>query len=169
MKQTWILDGETIASHLAVDGDSFTALIGEDEIRGEAMLLGSHTISINVGGRRVLARVAADGARRYVALEGRVYELELPDPRALRRRGAGQETSRNRMRAPISGSVFAVKVAPGDEVEEDQVLVIVEAMKMEHRVKAPRAGVVESVECEPGQMVDQDQVVVALVKEDEGA
>ena len=167
MRQAWILDGETIESDLSVDGDSFEALIGVEEIRGEATLLGSHTIAIEVEGKRVLARVATDGARRFVALGGRVYELELPDPRALRRRGAGEETSRNRMRAPISGSVFAVKVAPGDEVEEDQVLVIVEAMKMEHRVKASRAGVVESVECEPGQMVDQDQVVVALVKEEE--
>ena len=51
------------------------------------------------------------------------------------------------IRAPMTGKVVEVKVAAGDAVEEGQVVVVLEAMKMEYRLSAPKAGVVESVDC----------------------
>ncbi len=66
------------------------------------------------------------------------------------------------IRAPMTGKVVEVKVEAGDEVEEGQVVVVLEAMKMEYRLAAPKAGVVESVDCSADELVDLGQVLVSL-------
>ena len=56
--------------------------------------------------------------------------------------------------APMNGTVVEVLVEPGTEVEQDQVLIIMEAMKMEHAVRAPEKGVVQEVYFAAGDLVD---------------
>jgi biotin carboxyl carrier protein len=63
---------------------------------------------------------------------------------------------------PMQGTVLAVEVEVGDEVQPGQVLCIVEAMKMENEITAPHAGVVTEVGVEVGQAVTQGQVVCVL-------
>ena len=64
--------------------------------------------------------------------------------------------------AEVPGTVVAIAVAAGDRVKAGQVLLTMEAMKMEHQVKAGRDGVVASVDCAVGQFVDAHQVLVTL-------
>ena len=64
--------------------------------------------------------------------------------------------------APMPGTVVRVAVAAGDEVAAGDVLVVVEAMKMEHRVAAPAAGWVTEVRVAPGQQVDTGAVLVVV-------
>jgi acetyl/propionyl-CoA carboxylase alpha subunit len=63
---------------------------------------------------------------------------------------------------PVPGTVTDVRVGEGDEVTAGQILVVLEAMKMEHRITADADGVVAEVLVEPGQSVDAHQVVVVL-------
>ena len=56
--------------------------------------------------------------------------------------------------APMNGTVVSVLVEAGTEVEAEQALMIMEAMKMEHTIRAPHAGTVESVFYQTGDMVD---------------
>jgi len=64
--------------------------------------------------------------------------------------------------AEVPGTVVAIAVAAGDRVRAGQVLLTMEAMKMEHQVKAGHDGVVASVDCAVGQFVDAHQVLVTL-------
>ena len=64
--------------------------------------------------------------------------------------------------APMPGKVVAVNVVEGDEVVQGQVLVVLEAMKMEHAVQAPSDGVVERVLVSQGEQVEADAVLVVL-------
>ncbi|MEX2625338.1 MAG: DUF2118 domain-containing protein, partial [Ilumatobacteraceae bacterium] len=57
------------------------------------------------------------------------------------------------LRSPMPGAVVSVTVVEGDRVVEGQVLVAVEAMKMEHSLRAPFDGVVGEVAVAPGQQV----------------
>jgi acetyl-CoA/propionyl-CoA carboxylase biotin carboxyl carrier protein len=59
----------------------------------------------------------------------------------------------------MQGTVLAVEVADGDEVEAGQILCIVEAMKMENEVHAHRAGRVAELSVAPGQPVKTGQVI----------
>ena len=65
-------------------------------------------------------------------------------------------------RAPMPGVVVAVAVTAGQQVTEGEVLVTVEAMKMEHRVTAPRGGTVGEVRVVAGDQVDADEVLVVV-------
>lgn len=64
--------------------------------------------------------------------------------------------------APMTGKVVKVNVKVGQGVKKDDVLVLLEAMKMEYRLSAPREGVVESVNCVAGDLVDLGKLLVAL-------
>ena len=64
--------------------------------------------------------------------------------------------------APMGGKVIDVKVKPGDAVNEDDEVIILEAMKMELPVVAPVAGTVQEVKCSNGDAVEADTVLVVL-------
>jgi biotin carboxyl carrier protein len=62
----------------------------------------------------------------------------------------------------MTGRIVAVKVKPGDTVASGDVLVTLEAMKMEYRLAAPLAGVVKDVKCAQGDRVEIGTMLVTL-------
>ena len=64
--------------------------------------------------------------------------------------------------APMPGAIRVVAVEVGQEVEEGQTLVVMEAMKMEHTIAAPGSATVTEVRCAVGDQVDNGQVLVVL-------
>jgi biotin carboxyl carrier protein len=64
--------------------------------------------------------------------------------------------------APMTGVIREVRVAVGERVEEGSVMLILEAMKMEHEMVSHAAGVVAEVRVEVGQMVDPDAVLIVV-------
>lgn len=73
----------------------------------------------------------------------------------------------NALQAPMFSTVVAVLAETGQQVEQNQALVVLEAMKMEHIIKAPRAGKVTAIYCQAGEQVRQSTELVALSLEDE--
>jgi acetyl-CoA carboxylase biotin carboxyl carrier protein len=64
--------------------------------------------------------------------------------------------------APMGGKIIDVKVKAGDEVNEGDEVIILEAMKMELPVVASEAGTVKEVKCNSGDAVEADAVLVVL-------
>jgi acetyl-CoA carboxylase biotin carboxyl carrier protein len=64
--------------------------------------------------------------------------------------------------AHITGTVWKIEVKEGDQVEEEQTVVILESMKMEMPVEAPEAGRVAKIAVAEGQAVDEGDVLVVL-------
>ena len=64
--------------------------------------------------------------------------------------------------SPLPGTVASVHVAPGDEVADGDLLVVVEAMKMEHRITARSAAVVGEVMVAAGDTVDAGDPLVTF-------
>lgn len=70
--------------------------------------------------------------------------------------------SKNAVVAPLAGSVARILVNAGDKIEADQVLVVLEAMKMETEITAPSAGMVTVIHVAPGEAVQGGQALLEL-------
>ena len=64
--------------------------------------------------------------------------------------------------AQITGNVWKIEVEVGDQVEEGDIVVILESMKMEIPVEAEDDGTVKEIRCEEGQAVSEGDVLVVL-------
>lgn len=64
--------------------------------------------------------------------------------------------------APMVGKVLDVQCKVGEQVEENQVILLLEAMKMEIPVVAPVSGVIQEVKVSKGQTVESDTVLVTI-------
>ena len=63
-------------------------------------------------------------------------------------------------RSPVAGIVISVEATPGQAVEANQVVIVLESMKMEMRITAPKAAVVKSVFVTPGSSVKVNELLV---------
>jgi biotin carboxyl carrier protein len=66
------------------------------------------------------------------------------------------------VKAELVGNVWKITAKPGDDVAEDDVLMILESMKMEISVMAPRAGRVKEIRVKETDVVKEGQVLVVL-------
>ena len=64
--------------------------------------------------------------------------------------------------SPMPGKVLKLVAKPGDSVSEGQVIMILEAMKMENEIVAPQAGVVDAILVKEGDMVETETVLATL-------
>jgi len=64
--------------------------------------------------------------------------------------------------APMVGKVWEIQCKVGDKVQEEDVLIVLEAMKMEIPVVAPSAGVVKEIKVAPGDTVEVDMVLIEM-------
>ena len=77
-----------------------------------------------------------------------------------------QGASANAVVAPLAGSVFKILVSEGDTIEAGQVLLVLEAMKMETEITAPKAGTVAAILVEKGSAVQGGQALIELSEEE---
>jgi len=72
----------------------------------------------------------------------------------------GSSKKVSEIKAPMPGLILSLKVEEGQEVEEGQSLLILEAMKMENNFSSPRAGIIKSIAVKEGQAVDKGQILI---------
>ncbi|MBT6429946.1 MAG: biotin/lipoyl-binding protein, partial [Rhodospirillaceae bacterium] len=75
---------------------------------------------------------------------------------------AKERDSDGRLAAPMAGRIVAVRAQAGETVSKGQVLVILEAMKMEHEIKAPADGVIEAIPVAEGDQVEPRQMLAVV-------
>ncbi|MCC6382459.1 MAG: ATP-grasp domain-containing protein [Dehalococcoidia bacterium] len=129
----------------------------------------SLALAVEDGAGTVLARVErlADGHTRLTvhdrAADGASSaRFRLVPPPPLPRRDRGPVAGATAVAAPLSGTVADVRAREGEAVEHGALLVVLEAMKMEHRVVASTAGTVLRVAVRVGDVVHEGDVLVEL-------
>ncbi|MEN8171871.1 MAG: DUF2118 domain-containing protein [Chloroflexota bacterium] len=101
-----------------------------------------------------------------VLLKGALYPVAVVDEREHRLRaafGSGPtQSGEYNLKAPMPGLVVSVLVKEGDQVEEGDVLLILESMKMQNELKSPRAGVVSRVNTKDGDHVERKHLMLSV-------
>ncbi len=135
----------------------------EEAAAVEVLSVEEGEIRARVDGRQVTGGFAFDGADVLVSLDGESYRLSKPAPPDVDDVGpGGGDADGASLTAPMPGTVVKVLVSEGDEVEEGQVLLVLEAMKTEHSIAAPHDGVVSSIPYGEGDSVSGGDVLVEL-------
>ena len=111
--------------------------------------------------RRTFA-VEIDGRRVEVALPEELVAAGPAKRKPKKRRAGKAAVSGDTVASPMQGSVIKVNVSEGDEVAEGDVLLVLEAMKMENPVKAHKAGTVTGLAAEAGGQVSKGAVLMEL-------
>ena len=137
---------------------------------GAAALLGCTNraedgrIAVELNGDRELVAMTRLGEDVTLRWRGETWRLMLPDPAVA---AETRDELGGRVAAPIPGQVTAVHVAPGQQVNRGEVLVVLEAMKTVFRLTAPGDGAIAEVLCDPGEMVEEGQVLLRFAENDE--
>ena len=118
--------------------------------------LGSGRFRVN--GR--LAYAVEDNQRMWVFIEGHTYVIEDGDRDGDAREHAPDDLMA--LSAPMPATVVAITATPGQEVAAGDLLVMLEAMKMELPIRAPRAGRVKALACREGELVQPGVPLVEM-------
>ena len=122
------------------------------------------TFSITINGVNYIAQVeeiSSGAAPAPAAAAPAAAPVAAPAPKAAPKASSGTAGS-VAIKAPMPGNILKVNCKVGDTVSKGDVLVVLEAMKMENDICAPDNGVVASVEVSQGNSVETDAVLVTL-------
>ncbi len=131
----------------------------DDGARYSILLDGRHT--------NVFAEESPHGY--HIVIGSRLFAITTPGQQRGRRAGgpedvdATTDTGEWVLTSPMAGIVQEVLVEPGDEVEKGQVVIVIEAMKMQNDLRARRGGTVKAVYVTVGQRVDQAAPLLVLL------
>ena len=179
----WRLGGVTRLVYRGADGEERAVEARRETGRGrawrlvadgeasvvEVLYLGEGKIRAAVDGRILEGGFALDGRGVWVYLESSVWRLERPAAPDVEGALAGSKaTDGASLTAPMPGTVVKVLVGEGEEVEEGQTLLVLEAMKMEQSVAAPHAGTVRALPYPEGARVPGGAVLAELEESGEG-
>ena len=127
----------------------------EDELPGTD---GPRGYQVTVNGRSYALRI--EGKTAFV--NGKAYDVDLQPDTSEAATNAAERTGTTPVIAPIPGKVLKVAVAPGQTVEEGDVIVVLEAMKMEMEVTADVGGTITHVSINPGVQVNAGQTLASI-------
>jgi biotin carboxyl carrier protein len=166
MRYTAIVGGEERVIEVTPRENGYRVAIGDREMDLDAVHLQGFAVSLIAGTRSYRCDIDPGKNGQLGVLVGEaVYPLEILDERRLRmRRAAGKFTLEGpqRVDAPMPGKITRVLVKVGEEVQEGQGLVVVEAMKMENELKSPKAGKVTELHAVEGAAVESGAKLVVV-------
>ncbi|ORA21044.1 acetyl/propionyl/methylcrotonyl-CoA carboxylase subunit alpha [Mycobacterium arosiense] len=139
--------------------------VGDGETSSAAAQVERSRMSVTLDGVRREYRWAEAGRHLWIADERGTWHVREAEETKIHRAAGAQ---RAEIVSPMPGSVIAVQASSGTDVSEGDVVVVVEAMKMEHSLAAPVSGQVE-VLVSVGDQVTVDQVLARLVPDESSA
>ena len=132
------LGSKSYMSKLRRSGSDFTLDVGEENYKGTFSRKSNGSIQISISDKSSIGFSEKSGNEIYVYLNGVNYVIKR-ESRALKD-NVFEEESGDTILSPITGKLLDKKLEIGDSVGKNDVVVVLEAMKMEHRLKAPRDG-----------------------------
>jgi acetyl/propionyl-CoA carboxylase alpha subunit len=164
MKYTAIVQGQNVEIELhrkphgvieaEIGGRRYT-------LQGKAVEPGVYWLTLDNQSLEIGVGQTVDGY--LVSLLGRQIPVEILDTRnALRRAAQAGHDGIAQIRAPMPGKVIKLLVVEGAEVEPNQGIVVLEAMKMQNEIKSPKKGVVRKLGVTEGAAVNSGDLLATV-------
>jgi biotin carboxyl carrier protein len=162
MKTTLHSRGSALTVEYRQAGDEYEVTVGDQTLQAQLLAAHDGALTLLVDGQLLRVHVVSDGLRTLVAIDGRVYEFVRGEKETSqsRQREAGRLSPE--IRSPMPGKILQVRVAEGANVEAGQVLVVLEAMKMENALTSEGPARVRKIHVASGELVELGQLLVEL-------
>lgn len=164
MKYTAIIEGKRIDVEL-MNGTGRTI---EADVAGQRYVLDRQDVAngvfwFNWNNRSVDVSVTAQDDTYVVLIDGLAIPVEIEDPRtALRKAAQHGHAGEVQLRTPMPGKVVKVLVQQGAEVEANQGLLVIEAMKMQNEIKSPKRGRVKRLAVQEAATVNAGELLAIV-------
>ena len=162
MKTTLHSRGSALTVEYGQGSDGYTVTVSEETFQAQVLAAQDGAFTVQVSGQLLHAHVASDGPRTLVAIEGQVYEFLRGEKKTAQSRQREAGRLNPEVRSPMPGKILEVRVAEGAVVEAGQVLVVLEAMKMENSLTAEGPAQVRKIHVGAGDLVEVGQLLVEL-------
>ena len=143
--------------------DHYFVTYNNTEYKVKAEEIKPGQLKIKIGDRIVKSVITEGEKEKFVFLDGDVFKVkpvELTGKKKTKKKDEGDLSS------PISGKVVNVKVKNGDSVKKGDVLLVIEAMKMEYLIRAPFDGKVKKVNFKEKDQIEIGQNTVDIEKKE---
>jgi 3-methylcrotonyl-CoA carboxylase alpha subunit len=141
--------------------NSYYVTYDNTEYKVEAEEIKKGHMKIKIGDRIIKSVITEGNKEKFVFVSGNVYKVK---PEELNDRPKKKKKEEGDLNSPISGKVVNIKVKKGDKVKKDDVLMVIEAMKMEYLIRAPYIGIVKKINFKENDQVEIGQETFELSK-----
>jgi len=131
------------------------------EYKVEAEEVKPGQLKIKIGDRVIKSIITEGQKEKYVFVDGEVFKVKSVE---LTGKKKGKRKEKDDLTSPISGKIVKIKVKKGDNVKKDDVLMIIESMKMEYLIRAPYKAKVKKVNFKEKDQIEIGQNTVELDK-----
>lgn len=129
------------------------------------------TRRIVVDGNEFEVEIEKNGDYWEVTVEGKKFSVEAnqssnPSPRKRKVVPRSSSSGSGAVSSAIPGKIVSILVSIGDKVKVGDVLLVLEAMKMQNEIKSSIDGTVERIDCSPGEMIEANVQLVEIMGDD---
>jgi len=132
------------------------------EYKVEAEEIKKGHMKIKIGDRIIKSIITEGDKEKFVFVEGNVYKvlpIELTGIKKSRKKKEEGDLS-----SPISGKVVNVKAKKGDKIKKDDVIMVIEAMKMEYIIRSPYDGIVQKINFKENDQIEIGEITAEVKK-----
>ena len=122
---------------------------------------------VNVDGEDFEVSMEKEGDFWKVEVEGRVFSIKVDDSKReslspRKKKGARKAKRSGVVSSSIPGKIISISVSQDDLVSEGDVIMILEAMKMQNEIQAPVSGKITELNCEPGDSIEANSPLMVI-------
>jgi len=121
-------------------------------------------LKIKIGDRFIKSVITEGGNEKYIFVDGNVFKVRPVDLTGVKKT---KKKELGELSSPISGKVVNIKIKEGSKVKKGDVLIVIEAMKMEYLIRAPFDGKVKKINFKENDQIEIGQNTVELLKNKE--
>ena len=126
---------------------------------------------VKVDGEEYDVELEKQGSVWNVSIEGEIFNIEIEggfvgESSGSKRKKRGRRNKSGTISSTIPGKIISISVEEGDNVGEGDVVMILEATKMQNEIQAPLSGTVTAINCKPGDSIEANSPLVVILPEE---
>jgi biotin carboxyl carrier protein len=143
--------------------NKFFIIYDNNEYTVTASELKPGQLKITLGDRTIKSIISEGKDSKYIFIDGNIFHVKRVELTGRKKEHKKDPT----LTSPISGTIVSVKAKPKDKVRKGDVIMIIEAMKMEYLIRAPYNGTIAKINYKEKDQIEIGEITAELIPEEQ--